>query len=88
MKNPFTDRSTRADYYQLVRKWKVDLYRYGLRLTYDIIIPEPGSDLMQKIIDIQDVKDDLEKGFIFELKPSDITRATYAEKGQRLMVQR
>jgi len=25
--NPFPDKATRVDYYQLVRKWRVDLYR-------------------------------------------------------------
>src|SRR5262249_34382071 len=39
--NPFADKAVRVDYYQLVRKWRVDLYRYGLRMTYDLTIPEP-----------------------------------------------
>ena len=42
IKNPFDDKATRIDFYQLVRKWQVDLYRYGVRLTYDLTIPEPG----------------------------------------------
>ena len=44
IKNPFPDKATRLDYYQLIRKWKVELVRYGVRLTYDITIPEPGSE--------------------------------------------
>ena len=40
--NPSTTDTMRLDYFQLARKWKVDLLRYGLRMTYDIVIPEPG----------------------------------------------
>ena len=35
----------RVDYYGLLSKWLVRLYRYGLRLTYDVTIPEPGASL-------------------------------------------
>src|SRR5439155_9955249 len=62
-KNPFEDRATRVDYYQLVRKWKVDLYRYGVRLTYDIAIPEPGSDIIARIQATQKIRTDLEAEF-------------------------
>ncbi len=63
IKNPFPDRATRVDYYQLIRKWQVDLYRYGIRLTYDIAIPEPGSGLLSKIRRINEIRRDLETGF-------------------------
>ena len=33
IKNPYDNRATRIDYYQLMRKWRIDLYRYGVRLT-------------------------------------------------------
>lgn len=66
IKNPFPDRAARVDYYQLIRKWQVDLYRYGIRLTYDIAIPEPGSGLLSKIMEINDIQNELEKEF--ELK--------------------
>ena len=35
----------RIDYFSMMRKWHVGLYRYGLRLTYDIAIPEPGATM-------------------------------------------
>jgi len=63
VKNPFKQRATRVDYYELVRKWKIDLYRYGVRLTYDITIPEPGSDIISRIKEIQQIRDDLEQEF-------------------------
>jgi len=34
----------RVDYFSLLRKWHVGLYRYGLRMTYDIAVPEPGAN--------------------------------------------
>jgi Type II secretion system (T2SS), protein G len=88
IKNPFADRATRIDYYQLVRKWRVDLFRYGLRLTYDLAIPEPGAGILSKIQDIEDIKAALQMGFgdptvpktspaWFDLTPSAITREDY-----------
>ncbi|NTX25774.1 type II secretion system protein GspG [Burkholderia pyrrocinia] len=44
--NPSTTDAMRVDYFQLARKWKVDLLRYGLRMTYDIVIPDPGSAII------------------------------------------
>lgn len=89
LKNPFPDRATRVDYYQLIRKWRIDLYRYGVRLTYDLTIPEPGSDILARIIEIEAVKGVLQRGFDYEdeqepwakfdLKPDQITRANYVE---------
>jgi len=85
--NPFPDKATRVDYYQLVRKWRVDLYRYGVRLTYDITIPEPGSDILSKILEIQALTAALSEGFgspsstlpwaRFDLTPDQITRDNY-----------
>jgi hypothetical protein len=87
IKNPFTDKATRVDYYQLVRKWRVDLYRYGVRLTYDLTVPEPGSDILSKILEIQALQAALSQGFNspdstlpwarFDLTPDQITRDNY-----------
>jgi hypothetical protein len=63
IRNPFPDNATRVDYYQLVRKWRVDLYRYGLRMTYDLTIPEPGSDVLSKIAEIKSLTAALQEGF-------------------------
>ncbi len=87
IKNPFPDTTTRVDYYQLVRKWRVDLYRYGLRMTYDITIPEPGSDILSKIVELKSLMAALQEGFgspsstlpwaRFDLTPQQITRWNY-----------
>jgi hypothetical protein len=85
--NPFPDRATRVDYYQLIRKWRVDLHRYGVRLTYDLTIPEPGSDILTKIMQIQALEAALQQGFgapqstlswaRFDLTPDDVQRWNY-----------
>jgi type II secretory pathway pseudopilin PulG len=75
--NPSRDRATRVDYYQLVRKWRVDLYRYGLRLTYDVTIPDPGSDIISRILEMRSIRDQLEQGFDWNRLPSDINRDNY-----------
>jgi hypothetical protein len=85
--NPFPDRATRVDYYQLIRKWRVDLYRYGVRLTYDLTIPEPGSDILTKILQIQALAAALQQGFNapestlpwarFDLTPDQVQRWNY-----------
>lgn len=87
IKNPFPDKATRVDYYQLVRKWRVDLYRYGLRMTYDLTIPEPGSDILSKIVEMRAITAALAEGFggttstlpwaRFDLTPAQITRGNY-----------
>ena len=77
IKNPFPDKATRLDYYQLIRKWKVDLLRYGVRLTYDITIPEPGSDLLSKIKDIKEITEKLREEFGFKIKLEDIRLDNY-----------
>lgn len=69
IKNPFKDRATRVDYYQLIRKWRVDLHRYGIRLTWDMIIPEPGMGLLAIIEEIKQIRAALEMGIE---KPIDI----------------
>jgi hypothetical protein len=89
IKNPFQDKATRVDYYQLVRKWQVNLYRYGMRLTYDIMIPEPGVGILSKVQEIQSTTAALEQGFgdatatqewaKFDLKPGDINRNNIAQ---------
>lgn len=86
--NPFNDRAVRVDYYQLLRKWRVDLYRYGIRLTYDLTIPEPGSDILSKIQEIKSLQQALGQGFgnpeatlpwaRFTLQPTGVTRGNYA----------
>jgi hypothetical protein len=61
--NPFADKAARVDYYQLIRRWQVDLFRYGVRLTYDLAIPEPGSEILARILEIEALSTALRQGF-------------------------
>lgn len=70
--NPF-DAPMRVDYFQLVRKWKVDLYRYGLRMTYDIVIPDPGAALITKLQRIEELNELIDQPFAFDLPLDAIT---------------
>ena len=45
--NPSETNAMRIDYFSMMRKWRVRLLQYGLRMTYDIAIPEPGATLRQ-----------------------------------------
>jgi hypothetical protein len=69
----------RVDYYQLMRKWRVDLYRYGLRMTYDIVIPSPGADLIRKIESLASLDEQLSNPFVFSLAVTDVTRGNWKQ---------
>jgi len=64
----------RIDFHQLIRDWRCDLYRYGLRLTYDIVVPSPGIDLLANVDELRRIDHQLGQTFTFSLVPSDITR--------------
>jgi len=68
------DRAVRWDFHRLMKKWRIDLYRYDVRLTYDIVIPEPGSYLLRKYILLKVLNDELAKPIDFALSPSSISR--------------
>ncbi len=81
IRNPSKTKECRIDYYQLMRKWQVDLYRYGLRMTYDLVIPSPGVDLLETLEQVRELNFLIDQQFQFDLLPSDITRenwTTYA----------
>lgn len=77
--NPSETNALRIDYFQLMRRWRVDLFRYGLRMTYDLAIPNPGADLIQKLGEIRALDEMIERPFIFTLPLSAITRTSWFE---------
>ena len=79
IENPSKTEATRLDYYQMVRKWRVDLYRYDVRLTYDMVIPSPGALLSRQLAEIRDLDKKLDEPFVFSLRPQDITPDTWEE---------
>jgi hypothetical protein len=85
--NPSETEAMRVDYYQLMRRWRTDLYRYGLRMTYDIVIPSPGVDLMRKLDDIRVLDALIDKPFSIALEPGDIERDKWIDIAARYSAQ-
>lgn len=75
--NPSDQNAMRVDYFQLLRKWRVDLIRYGLRMTYDIVIPNPGLDLFGQVRELQRLNEQIAQDYTFTLPLNAITRDTY-----------
>jgi hypothetical protein len=71
--NPSPTDAMRIDYFQLARKWKVDLLRYGLRMTYDIVIPNPGSSIVTLVEDVKALDALISTPFTFDLPLSAVT---------------
>jgi GH18 family chitinase len=70
--NPSTTDPIRVDYFRLMRKWRVRLYRYGLRLTYDIVIPEPAGALRKAYADLEKLRSKIGP-FVFNVPLSEVT---------------
>jgi hypothetical protein len=77
--NPSDIDPMRIDYFSIMRKWRVRLYRYGLRMTYDIGIPEPGATLREAYAKIDDLTQKIGVAFTFGLNPWDITPDNVAQ---------
>ncbi|TDD67051.1 hypothetical protein E1298_39760 [Actinomadura rubrisoli] len=74
LRNPSASEPMRVDYFSLMRRWRVRLYRHGLRMTYDLVIPEPGAGLRRMHKELADLKGRLGP-FQFALPHSEITEA-------------
>jgi hypothetical protein len=77
LQNPSPTDPMRVDYFSLMRKWYVGLYRYGLRLTYDLVIPAPGGTLREIYMQLADLQSKASEGFSFPYAYSDITSMSY-----------
>jgi hypothetical protein len=69
----------RIDYFSLMRKWRVRLFQYGLRQTYDIAIPAPGATLREPLLQIEALTAQIEAPYEFPVTVKDITRDTYRD---------
>lgn len=67
-----TQSAVRIDYYRMMRKWRTDLFRYGLRLTYDITVPTPGVRLWARWLRVAEIDRQLKTPFQFGWTPDDI----------------
>ncbi|PND50063.1 LysM peptidoglycan-binding domain-containing protein [Rhodococcus sp. ENV425] len=63
----------RIDYFSLMRKWHVRLYRYGLRLTYDVVVPEPAATMRRTYARLDQLRSQ-QGPFVFPYSPSDVNR--------------
>lgn len=79
--NPYDDRALRIDYFRRMRRWRSDLYRYGVRMTYDVVLPDPGRELRRRYMDIQHIDAQLAAGFQFNLSPSNISAFNWKQLG-------
>jgi hypothetical protein len=77
--NPSETEAMRVDYFRLMRRWRVDLIRYGLRMTYDLVIPNPGNALAGKVREIEDLTRALNTEFKFDVALANVTPATYRD---------
>jgi hypothetical protein len=71
LKNTSSTDPIRIDYFSLMRKWRVRLYRFGLRLTYDMVVPEPAAAMRRAYVELEMLRNRLGP-FVFNEKLSDI----------------
>jgi hypothetical protein len=69
--------AVRIDYYKMMRKWRTDLYRYGLRQTYDIAIPTPGVRLWAQHQRLQELDRQIRAPLQFGLTPAAINGGNF-----------
>jgi hypothetical protein len=79
IENKHDDKTMRIDYFKRVRKWRSDLYRYGVRLTYDVVLPDPGAHLRTRQREMQAIQDELATELRFYLVPSDIQLSNWEQ---------
>lgn len=70
----------RIDYYRMMRKWRTDLFRYGLRQTYDIAIPLPGVRLWALHQRVAELDKTLRTPFTFSLNHEDLDNGNWIAK--------
>jgi hypothetical protein len=64
-------------YYRLMTKWKVSLARYGVRLTYDLMVPDPANRLLRIYQRIHELRNNLQRNDTFTLIPTSILPSNY-----------
>jgi hypothetical protein len=65
--NPHPDKVVLVDYFRRMRKWRNRLYRTGIRLTYDVVLPDPGRRLREQWKQLEKLDAQLATGFEFAL---------------------
>lgn len=74
-----SDTPVRWDFHNLLKKWRIEHWRIDERLTYEIVIPEPGLALLFKHYRLSQLNNELRTGGAFKLSPHEITRSRINE---------
>lgn len=67
----------RWDFHRVMKLWQVSLYRYGIRLTYDLVLPEPGSYMLRRYIRLRQIEEALKAPIPLDVRISDIQPDTW-----------
>jgi hypothetical protein len=65
--NKTDDKVMLIDYFRRMRKWRNQLYRTGIRLTYDVVLPDPGRRLRERWSALAAIDAELSTEFKFAL---------------------
>jgi hypothetical protein len=79
LENRFADRAMRIDYFRRMKPWRVSLYRTGVRLAYDIVIPDPGKRLRLRHDLVRGYDRALTATFDPGVRVDDISRTNWTE---------
>ena len=66
-----------VDYYRRMRRWRNELYRYGVRVTYDVIVPHPGRRVLNRYNRLREIDTESVKGFRPLRSPANFTPANW-----------
>src|SRR5262249_37194333 len=78
------DTPVRIDYYRMMRKWRTDLFRYGLRMTYDIALPTPGVRLWARWQHIAELDKLINTPMTFTLRPEDLNDLSWQPEADKV----
>jgi hypothetical protein len=78
IKNEGTE-PVRWDFYRLMKKWQIDLYHIGERLTYEVMVPEPGHYLLRKYVELKAIQDEIDAGDPFDMGADNLTRDNWEQ---------
>jgi hypothetical protein len=68
--NKHTDKVMLIEYFRRMRKWRNQLCRTGIRLTYDVVLPDPGRRLRERWMELQALEDQINAPFALDIAPS------------------
>lgn len=66
-------------YHRIMTRWRIALYRYGVRLTYDLVIPDPAHGFLRDYIRLNALKALLSQDDSFSVTPDQITVENYGD---------